>query len=149
MPSRRSERHLATLAPMSFGPGAIRGAEPGVPGEIDYRLTRRNLISEYRKGRLAQHEVCDAHPELMRAAREIADPSAEPCPICEQANLVLVTYVFGPKLPAHGRCITSKAELRALARRPGEHAAYVVEVCPECGWNHLARAFLLRPARSA
>ncbi len=134
---------------MSFDSGAIRGAEPGVSGEIDHRLTRRNLISEYRKGRLAQHEVCDAHPELMRAAREVAEPSTEACPICEQANLVLVTYVFGPKLPAHGRCITTKAELRILARRPGEHAAYVVEVCPECGWNFLARSFLLRPARSA
>ncbi|MCX7620779.1 MAG: DUF5318 domain-containing protein [Acidimicrobiales bacterium] len=134
---------------MRFGPGARRRADPGVPGEIDYRLSRRNLIAEYRKGRLAQHEVCDAHPELMRAAREIAEPSAERCPICCQVDLVLVTYVFGPKLPSHGRCITSKAELVALSRRPGEHAAYVVEVCPGCGWNYLARAFLLRPARSA
>ena len=45
---------------------------------------------------------------------------------------MLVSYVFGPRLPAHGRCITSKAELRALAKRPGEFACYVVEVCPAC-----------------
>ena len=71
------------------------------------------------------------------------------CPICEDDHVVLVSYVFGPRLPAHGRCITSKAELRALAKRSGEFACYVVEVCPACSWNHLARTFLLNPARSA
>lgn len=134
---------------MTFGPGAIRGATPGMPGEIDYRLARRHLISEYRKGRLAQHEVCDAHPELVRAARELGEPSTRRCPICEEDNVVLVTYVFGPRLPSHGRCISSKKEMQAFAKRPGEFAAYVVEVCPSCSWNHLARTFVVNPARSA
>jgi hypothetical protein len=120
-----------------------------VPGEIDYRLARQAVISEFRKGRLAQHEVCDAHPELRRAAQECSDPTNQPCPICEDENLVLVTYVFGPRLPAHGRCVTTRKEIRALAKRSGEFAAYVVEVCPGCSWNHLARSFLLNPARSA
>ena len=31
---------------------------------------------DYRKGRLAQHEMCDAHPELVRAARECSEPGA-------------------------------------------------------------------------
>ena len=134
---------------MSFGQGALRGAQPGLPGEIDYRLARRALISEFKRGRLAQHEVCDAHPELRRAARECSEATSMPCPICEDDNVVLVSYVFGPRLPSHGRCITSKAELRALARRAGEFACYVVEVCPSCAWNHLARTFVLNPARSA
>lgn len=133
---------------MSFGPGSIKGGD-GTPGQIDYRLARQHLISEYRKGRLAQHEVCDAHPELARAAREVGEPSRLDCPICEEAKLVLVSYVFGPRLPSHGRCITSAKELKALARRSGEFSCYVVEVCPACGWNHLARTFLLNPARSA
>jgi hypothetical protein len=137
------------LTGVTFGPGALRGAQPGVPGEIDYRLARQAVVSEFRKGRLAQHEVCDAHPELRRAAAECSEPTRQRCPICEDANVVLVTYVFGPRLPAHGRCITRKAELRSLARRSGDHAAYVVEVCPECSWNHLARSFVLSPARSA
>ncbi|HVN50917.1 MAG TPA: DUF5318 family protein [Acidimicrobiales bacterium] len=134
---------------MSFGPSAMRGAQAGTPGEIDYRLARRALINEYKRGRLAQHEVCDAHPELRRAAREASEATSLMCPICEDDHLVLVSYVFGPRLPSHGRCITSKAELRALARRRGEFACYVVEVCPSCAWNHLARTFLLNPARSA
>jgi len=134
--------------PVSPGPGAIRGVR-GAPGQIDYRLARRALISEFRKGRLARHEVCDAHPELRRAARECSEATDERCPICEDADLVLVSYVFGPRLPAHGRCVTSRAELRRLAGRSGELACYVVEVCPACDWNHLARSFVLNPARSA
>jgi len=134
---------------VSFGPGSMRGAPTGAPGEVDYRLARQHLISEYRKGRLAQHEVCDAHPELVRAAREASQPSDRDCPICEEEKLVLVSYVFGPRLPSHGRCITTAKELKALSRRQGEYACYVVEVCPGCSWNHLARTFLLNPARSA
>ncbi|MEZ5166145.1 MAG: hypothetical protein R2695_06530 [Acidimicrobiales bacterium] len=37
--------------------------------------------------------------------------------ICEAEALVEVTYVFGPRLPKHGRCVTSDKELRRP--RPG------------------------------
>lgn len=134
---------------MPFRPDAIRGAGARGPGEIDYRLARSAVISEHRKGRLARHDVCDAHPELMRAAREVGESTSQRCPICEDDQVVLVTYVFGPRLPAHGRCVTTRAELRALAKRSGSFACYVVEVCPSCAWNHLARTFLLNPAGSA
>lgn len=124
---------------------AFKGSRLGIPGEVDYRLARQALISEYRKGRLARHEVCDAHPELRRAARECGEPSGRECPICQEAKLVLVSYVFGPRLPPFGRCITSKAELRTFARKSGDFTCYMVEVCPECSWNHLARSFVLGP----
>ena len=120
---RRAIRSLASLF-VSFTAGSIRGVERRTPGEVDYRLARQHLISEYRKGRLAQHEVCDAHPELMRAARECAQPSREDCPICEAHKLVLVSYVFGPRLPSFGRCITSAKELKALSKRSGEFSCY-------------------------
>ena len=131
---------------MGFRPDAVRGADG--PGEIDYRLARQSVLSEYRKGRLARHEVCDAHPELVRAARECGDETRMTCPVCEEVNVVLVSYVFGPRLPKFGRCITSKAELRKIAGRSGTFSCYVVEVCPSCSWNHLARTFLLNPVRS-
>lgn len=130
---------------MSFRPQAARGADG--PGEIDYRLARQSVLSEFRKGRIARHEVCDAHPELVRAAREVGDPTSIRCPVCEDANVVLVSYVFGPRLPAFGRCITTRRELQAIAKRPGNFSCYVVEVCPGCRWNHLARTFALTPAR--
>jgi hypothetical protein len=125
----------------------MRGSGSG-GGQIDYRLARRHLIAEHKRGRLARNEVCDAHPELMRAAREVGDATRTDCPICEEEKLHLVSYVFGPRLPAFGRCITTKSELRALAKRSGQFTCYVVEVCPACGWNHLARTFLLNPPTS-
>src|SRR5207245_3451809 len=57
------------LPPMSFRPEALRGSQPGAPGQIDYRLSRRHVLAELRRGRLGRPDVCDAHPELMRAAR--------------------------------------------------------------------------------
>ena len=137
---------LGSLPGMGFRADQVRGADG--PGEIDYRLARHAVLSEFRKGRLARHEVCDAHPELVRAAREVGDPTSLTCPVCEDAKVVLVSYVFGPRLPAFGRCITSRKELQAIAKRSGQFSCYVVEVCPACSWNHLARTFLLGPGRA-
>lgn len=129
---------------MDFGPQVIQGATaPRAGGTIDYRLARHALVSEFKKGRLAEHEVCDAHPELVRAAKELGDTTSQPCPICEETNVVLVSYVFGPRLPSHGRCISQKGELAKLAKRSGSFTCYVIEVCPNCAWNHLARTFPL------
>ena len=52
---------------------------------------------------------------------------------------MFVTYVFGPRLPPFGRCVTTKKELAQLDRRRDELTAYLVEVCPECSWHHLLR----------
>ncbi len=81
--------------------------------------------------------------------RSIGQPTQTDCPICEIAKLVLVTYAFGPRLPAHGRCITDTRQLRELNRRSESYQAYVVEVCPGCSWHHLLRVLPLgsRPAR--
>lgn len=131
---------------MTFRPESVRGAADVNGGTIDYRLARRAVVNAYRKGRIPQHEVCDAHPELRRAAAEVARPTSEPCPICEETTVVLVSYVFGPRLPPHGRCITSAREMERLvrqARKGADLTCYVVEVCPECHWNHLARTFAL------
>ena len=131
---------------MSFLPGAVPGAATDVPGEIDYRLARRARLNDYRKGRLARHEVCDAQSELLRNAVQCSSPTRRRCPICEARPLVVVTYVFGPRLPASGRCITSAGELRRLSSRAGQYTAYEVEVCTSCRWNHLHRSYLLQPA---
>ena len=104
---------------MTFGPAAIRGSTAELPGAVDYRLLRQSVIADFRKKRLAQHEVCDAHPELVRAAQEVGEPTRIDCPICEAAKVVLVTYVFGARLPPFGRCVTTKAEFAKLDRRPG------------------------------
>jgi hypothetical protein len=94
----------------------------------------------------SRNDVCDAHPELVRAARNVGQSTDEVCPICEDATVVHVSYVFGPGLSAQGRCVTTRAELNRL-RGHAELACYVVEVCPACSWNHLARTFVVAPAR--
>ncbi|HEX9259781.1 MAG TPA: DUF5318 family protein, partial [Acidimicrobiales bacterium] len=83
--------------------------------------------------------------------RELGDPTQVECPICEDDKLVLVTYVFGPRLPPFGRCISDKGELDKLARRSDQLAAYVVEVCRACSWHHLLRVLPIggRPRRRA
>jgi hypothetical protein len=134
---------VSNLCAVSFGADSLKGAPaPGVlPGQVDYRLARNAVVSEFRKKRLSRHEVCDAHPELIRAAKNVGAPRVEECPICEGANLCTVSYVFGSRLPAHGRCLTSGQELLKLSQRPTELTCYVVEVCPDCSWNHLTRTF--------
>ena len=131
---------LASLA-MSFRPEAIRGGNGGSDAVVDYRLTRQSVVQQFRKGRLSRLDVCDAHPELRRAALMASQPTGEECPICEESQLVLVTYAFGPRLPPGGRCITSAREMAKLSRGRAEVACYVVEVCPGCAWNHLTRVF--------
>jgi hypothetical protein len=130
---------------MSFRPDSLRGATAGgqLTGQVDYRLARNAIVSEFKKGRLSRLDVCDAHPELLRAAVNVGEDTQEECPICEQAKVRLVSYVFGRGLPASGRMVTSKDELRKLARGGRDLSCYIVEVCPRCSWNHLARTIAL------
>jgi Family of unknown function (DUF5318) len=130
---------------VSFRPESMRGAPDGsrVNGHIDYRLARNSIISEFRKGRLSRLDVCDAHPELLRAAANVGELSREDCPICESDKVRLVSYVFGSRLPPSGKCVTSKRELAKLSRTSPNLSCYVVEVCPTCSWNHLAQSFAL------
>ncbi|MHB8290531.1 MAG: DUF5318 family protein [Acidimicrobiales bacterium] len=116
--------------------------QPERGGLVDYRLGRDLALAGFRSGRLGRSDVCDAHPELMRAARSVGRETLEECPVCAEAKLVHVLFAFGPRLPAGGRCLASVEELQCLAERVSEASCYVVEVCPQCSWNHLAHMFL-------
>ena len=137
------ERGGLPWAFVSFRPESLRGLRPSAPssGQIDYRLVRKRTIDEFRRGRLSRADVCDAQPELLRAARNVGEERREACPICEEAGVVLVSFAFGSRLPAHGRCITTKKELARLSGRSDAVTCYVVEVCPECAWNQLVLTF--------
>jgi Family of unknown function (DUF5318) len=127
---------------MSFGPTALRGfTAAGSGGRVEYKLARNAVVKDFHKGRLSRLDVCDAHPELIRAAQNVGIPLEENCPICEEHNLVHVTYVFGPRLPPNGTCPATKTELEKICRRSTGLLCYVVEVCPECRWNHLLRQY--------
>jgi hypothetical protein len=117
---------------------------------VDYGLQRRALLGDVASGRRTQAEACDAHPHLLLAAKHYGIPSPAACPVCERRRLQLVHYVFGRSLgKASGQAKTA-TELAALDGTRTEFDVYVVEVCPDCGWNHLIRSFLLgRPADSS
>lgn len=132
---------------MSFRPDSI-GAAARPAGVVDYRLARNSIVKEYRRGRLKRIDICDAQAELLRNAEFCGRPASEPCPICENDTMVLVTYVFGSRMPASGRCILKGEELAKLDRAVEERAAYVVEVCTDCSWNHLVRSFPVGRRRS-
>ncbi len=97
------------------------------------------LINEVRKGRVPMDQVCDAHPELIRAAANVGTVTSTTCPICEQTELRLVTYVFGHGIGPQGRCVSTAKDMAALNARPEDLLAYVVEACTECRWHHLLR----------
>ncbi|MHB2028861.1 MAG: DUF5318 family protein [Acidimicrobiales bacterium] len=119
---------------------------------VEFGLVRHALLAKLAAGLLRYEDVCDAHPELLRAARNVGRKSGEVCPVCGDAELVEVTYVFGTRLPAGGTCPTSRAELLKLERRDDPVQCYAVEVCPGCSFHHLARKWssgTRRPRRTA
>ncbi len=122
--------------------------DPENAGLVDFRLERDLALAGLRNGRLGRSDLCDAHPELMRAARSVGRRTRRDCPVCEEAKIVHVLFVFGDRLPSGGRCVKDLEELRKLVNRVDEAACYVVEVCPQCSWNHLAKMFLAGRAAS-
>lgn len=113
-------------------------------GFTDYTLAKRAVLESLRRGGLRRLDVCDAHPELIRAARNIGDSIVRPCPVCGQQALRLVRYVYGDQLKElSGRPVYPKGWEAELAKRVDEFRCYSVEVCLECEWNHLAACYLM------
>ena len=110
---------------------------------VDYALQRRAVLGDIASGRMSRAEACDAHPYLLLAARHYGETTATPCPVCDKRHQRHVHYVYGDELGKAAGQAKSRDELAELARRLGEFDVYVVEVCPDCGWNHLIRSFVL------
>ena len=109
----------------------------------DYALARRATLADFRRGVLTRLDVCDAHPELVRAATYLGADIDDECPVCGAARMRVVSYVYGEKLKtANGRCIANDNELARLGKDCDEFACYDVEVCVDCRWNHLRRQSL-------
>lgn len=124
----------------SFDPGA----PPTVTGPVvDYTLARRRLIADVRRGMVPTTDGCDAHPELLRAGKNIGDPAPEPCPICSHDTLRRVRYVYGDELGRNsGRVVYPAEWLTELVQRYERFTCYTVEVCTDCQWNHLLRSYV-------
>lgn len=112
-------------------------------GTIDYRVARQSTLARFRAGELSRSDVCDAQLELMRVALACSEHTKGSCPVCQGDSLRLVRFVFGPRLPKGGRCVSSLRELRRFDDHATEYRCYVVEVCVQCRWNHLLRSLTL------
>ena len=113
-------------------------------GVVDYTLAKRAALREVRMGFRSRIDICDAHPELLRAARHVGEPSSQSCPVCDSGDLMLLAYVYGDGLKHNnGRVWSLQAALKLAAANHGS-CCYVVEVCTGCSWNHLSEAFTAR-----
>ena len=130
-----------SLSGRSFDP--TRPPEAGSQS-VDYSLARRSVLSRVRQGLLGTTDVCDAHPELLRAATNIGIEDDRPCPVCSHETLKRVSYVFGDELKRDsGRVVYPTEWLAELAERHDQFTCYVVEVCIDCAWNHLVRSYMV------
>jgi uncharacterized protein DUF5318 len=115
-------------------------------GVVDYTLAKRAVLRDFRRGLLSRLDVCDAHPELMRAARNMGTEIPRTCPVCADGPLRVLAYVFADELKRdNGRVWTVDKGTR-LAAECRDAKCYVVEVCTGCSWNHLSEVFVGRDA---
>ena len=117
---------------------------PGQSGPVvDYTLARRSALATLRQGGFDTADVCDAHPELLRAAKNIGQDLAEKCPVCSHETLKSVRYVYGEDLKRNnGRVVYPPEWLSELVSNYDQFTCYVVEVCIDCSWNHLLRSYM-------
>jgi len=136
----------STLADVSAQPGAGRDDTDDAPRRravVDYALQRRARLADIYAGRSSLHDVCDAHPYLLRAAKFHGQPSGVSCPVCRREQLTEVHYVYGDTLKTVSGQAKAPPELADMARRLREFSVYVVEVCRSCHWNHLTTSFVM------
>ncbi|MCG5215663.1 DUF5318 family protein [Streptosporangium soli] len=110
---------------------------------VDYGLAKRATVGSLRAGRATTHDICDAHPDLLRAARYHGEATERLCPVCERQNVTNVTYVYGDELGRSVGRVKASSDLVEMAHEYREFRVYVVEVCQGCAWNHLTVSFVL------
>ena len=107
---------------------------------VDYTLDKRATLLALFRGKA---DACDADPYLLKAAKFHGTKVVRNCPVCKKDSLVELQYTFGDQLGQFSGRIKSTDELREMENEFGEFRVYVVEVCRECYWNHLAASFTL------
>lgn len=120
----------------------------GGAAQVDYTLARKATLRALQAGRVSRHEICDAHPDLLRAARFCGTKTGDLCPVCERGPLVLVSYAFSDEFPAreNGR-VWAEREITPLMQLR-EARLYTVEVCSDCAWNHLRTQVMFQNGKS-
>lgn len=119
-------------------------ADPEHPRHwVDHSLSRRRALSAALLAATGSSDALDPHPDLLRAAKHHGEATPDRCPWCRSESLVLLRYVYSDELgPFSGR-IKTQRELAEMSHDFGFLDVYVVEVCPDCHWNHLLHTYTL------
>lgn len=119
-------------------------ADPRAPRhQVDHSINRRRALSQLFLTATGASDALDPHPDLVRAAKHHGVSAAQPCPWCRSRELVHLRYVYSDELgPFSGRLKTER-ELDQMAHQFGFLDVYLVEVCVDCGWNHLLVTYTL------
>jgi hypothetical protein len=115
-------------------------------GVVNYTLAKRSILRDARRGLLALTDICDAHPELLRAARHVGEQASRQCPVCERNDLRLLAYVYADELKRDNGRVWAIDKALAITASCRNGTCYIVEVCTRCSWNHLAEALVGRTA---
>lgn len=147
-------------------------ATVGVRSFVDYALVRQATLQDLRSGYVTTTDVCDPHPDLIRAALHHGEPSSRSCPVCRgdrppakpltkddrldprlginggpglpgAGGLVFLRYLYGDELGQYSGRIRSQQEIAEMSNDAGDVKVYVVEVCISCGWNHLVASYVV------
>ena len=104
---------------------------------VDYSLAKNAVLRAYHAGRASRFDICDAHPDLVRAANYCGERTSDPCPVCDRGPVVLVSYVFSDEFGKQENGRTWDRTNLAPLLKMREARLYTVEVCPDCSWNHV------------
>lgn len=112
---------------------------------VSHALQRRHTLEQMRRPEraFASTSACDAEPLLVSSALHHGEPSDVECPVCASDRLMNLNYTFGEQLGQYSGRIKSSEELAEMENEVGEFTVRVVEVCPDCRWNHLILTYLL------
>lgn len=110
---------------------------------MDYGLSRAADIVKLHRGGALTSDYCEADPYLLKAAKFHGEQAKGHCPACSSRRLVDLHYIYGDELGPYAGRIRKAEELPPMCSKFGEFRVYVVEVCPDCHWNYLIRAFSL------
>lgn len=112
--------------------------------EVSYALQRRARLEALRRpDRALMDDPCNADPLLVSSAVHHGEPSGSECPICASDQMKVLNYVFGDQLGQFSGRIKSTEELDEMQTQFGEFTVRVVEVCPDCRWNHMISSYTL------
>ncbi|OFP38010.1 hypothetical protein HMPREF2990_02070 [Corynebacterium sp. HMSC071B10] len=112
--------------------------------EISHEWARRQTLRDFHAGRLLLSDVCDADFLLRTASEFHGTPAERPCPICG-GEMRDVKWVYGDALGRRANTARSEDEIDRLVAEVGPITVHFVEVCPECKWNYLCKAFTACP----